>query len=252
MLSKDLAICIRAVDYSETSQIVSFFTRDTGKISVIAKGSKRPRSAFDGPIEIFSTGRIVFSHAPERKLATLTEFEPRPGRVSKYEMPGVRYELGLYALNCSYFAAELLNHLTDEYDPHPELFDDFAQFLQDTAEAPDRVTALALLIFFQLSLLKQVGVKPILNACANCKCRYGPGWSETYFSSSANGLVCRDCEDSFPDKIMLSAEAANILADLKLIAKADEKMLKEIERTLVYHFTELLHRPPRMAKHFTK
>ncbi|MHC4433863.1 MAG: DNA repair protein RecO, partial [Planctomycetota bacterium] len=48
MLTKDMAICIRAVDYSETSQIVTLFARDTGKIGAIAKGSKRPKSKFDG------------------------------------------------------------------------------------------------------------------------------------------------------------------------------------------------------------
>ena len=75
MLTKDLAICIRAIDYSETSQIVTFFTRASGKIGAIAKGSKRPKSAFDGPIEIFSHGRIVFTDSNKEKLATLTEFE---------------------------------------------------------------------------------------------------------------------------------------------------------------------------------
>ncbi len=56
MLTKDFAICIRAADFSETSQIVTLFTRATGKIKAIAKGSKRPKSKFDGPIEIFSYG----------------------------------------------------------------------------------------------------------------------------------------------------------------------------------------------------
>ena len=40
MLKKDKALCIRAIDYFETSQIVTFFTRDTGKISAIAKGEE--------------------------------------------------------------------------------------------------------------------------------------------------------------------------------------------------------------------
>jgi len=252
MLIKDLAICIRAVDYSETSQVASFFTRATGKISAIAKGSKRPKSAFDGPIEIFSKGQIVFSHAPERGLAVLTEFQQQPGPAAKYEMPPAKYELGLYALNCSYFAAELLNSLTDEYDPHPELFNNFSQFLQDTTEAPDRPTALALLILFQLSLLKQVGLKPILDACTNCKRRYDSHWREAHFTSTANGLLCIDCEAGFPDRIRLNAQAANAMADLKLIGKANEKTLNEIEKILIYHFTELLGHPPRMAKYFTE
>ena len=61
MMTKDLGICISAIDYSETSQIVTFFTRETGKISAIAKGSKRPKSAFGGPIEILAYGNIVFT-----------------------------------------------------------------------------------------------------------------------------------------------------------------------------------------------
>jgi hypothetical protein len=34
-----------------------------------------------------------------------------------------------------------------------------------------------------------------------------------------------------------------------MIAESEEKTLNEIEKVLIYHFTELLHRPPKMAKH---
>ena len=241
MLTKDLAICIRALDYSETSQIVTFFTRATGKIDAIAKGSKRPKSAFDGPLEIFSYGKIVFSDSTKEKLAVLTEFQQQPGFT---HLAG-----NFFALNCCLFGAELLNNLTNEHDPHPELFDNFLQFLQNTNEIRD---TLVLLILFQLALLKEVGLQPILNACVNCKRRYGSNWPESYFSSSANGLVCRDCENSFPDRIGMTQTAANALSNLKSIADADEKTLNEIEKILVYHFTEILHRPPKMAKYILK
>ncbi len=72
---------------------------------------------------------------------------------------------------------------------------------------------------------------------------------EVYFSSSANGLICRDCEASFPDKISLTQTAANCLSNLKLIAESQEKTLNEIETVLVHHFTELLGRKPKMAKY---
>ena len=287
MLTKDTAICIRTVDYSETSQIVTFFTRTTGKISAIAKGSKRPKSAFDGPIELFSYGKIVFSDSTKEKLVTLTEFEQQPCFT---DLAG-----NLFALNCASFAAELVNLLTNEYDPHPELFDSFLQFLQNTNEGraskfchseakPKNLThskarsfasaqddmksmqhrdTISLLILFQLSLLKEIGLQPILNACANCKTRYSTGHltaehrassieHRVYFSSSANGLICKDCEASFPDKVRLTNSAANCLANLKLIAEADEKTLNEIEKVLIYHFTETLGHPPKMAKHILK
>ena len=271
MLTKDSGLCIRALDYSETSQIVTFFTRATGKISAIAKGSKRPKSAFDGPIEVFSHGKIVFSDSTKEKLATLTEFEQQPGFTHLAD--------NLFALNCCLFGAELLNNLTNDYDPHPQLFDNFLQFLQNTHEqqatSPVRnsttATAntmqkgvisngagskkrgtLTLLILFQLALLKEVGLQPILNACVNCKNSFSVDWPESYFSSSANGLICRDCEASFPDKIRLTKPAASCLTHLKLIANASKETINEIEKVLIYHFTELLGRPLKMAKYILK
>ncbi len=255
MLIKDTAICIRAVDYSETSQIVTFFARAAGKISAIAKGSKRPKSAFDGPIEIFSYGKIVFSDSNKEKLATLTEFESACGGAGFTGLSN-----NLFTMNCCLFSAELLNNLTHDYDPHPQLFDDFLQFLQNAQENKNKHQMLALLILFQLALLKEVGLQPILSYCVNCKTRYDirkrgmmdegrKTRDEVYFSSSANGLICRDCEASFPDKLRLTQTAANCLSNLKLLAESQEKTLIEIETVLVHHFTELLGRKPKMAKY---
>jgi DNA repair protein RecO (recombination protein O) len=243
MLIKDTAICIRVADFSETSQIVTLFTRATGKISAIAKGSKRPKSAFDGPIEIFSYGEIIFSDSSREKLATLTEFQQKASFSCTAD--------NLFALNCCLFGAELVNALTHDYDPHPQLFDSFLQFLQDANEHRKN---LSLLILFQLVLLKEIGLMPILNACANCKTKYERRATsdEFYFSSSANGLICRDCEASFPDKIKLTKNAADCLTDSKLLPEANEKTLNEIEKVLVKHFTEILHHPPKMAKYILK
>jgi len=280
MLTKDTAICIRAIDFSETSQIVTFFARAAGKISAIAKGSKRPKSAFDGPLEMFSYGKIVFSDSNKEKLATLTEFESAYGGAGFTGLSN-----NLFTMNCCLFSTELLNNLTHDYDPHPQLFDDFLQFLENTQSlildsrfsTPDNqsltsiqqpcpgvpgssIEMLALLILFQLSLLKEVGLQPILSYCVNCKTKYEHRASSisaghlavehrVYFSSSANGLICRDCESSFPDKVRLTQTAANCLANLKLLAESQEKTLNEIETVLVHHFTELLGRKPKMAKY---
>jgi len=251
MLTKDQAICIRAVDYSETSQVVTFFTKATGKISAIAKGSKRPKSAFGGPIEILSHGRIVFSDPNREKLATLTEFEPAggtPGLAPHGTWGLLRSDL--FTLNCCLFAAELLNLLTDEHDPHPDLFDSFLQFLHDAQDAADKSETLALLILFQLALLKEVGFQPILSRCANCRTRYEVRETrdEVYFSSSANGLICRDCEPAFQDKFRISKNAGDCLANLKLLAESPQKTLLEIEKLLAHHFTELTGHRPKMAK----
>ncbi len=247
MLTKDLAICIRAIDYSETSQIVSFFTRATGKIDAIAKGSKRPKSPFDGPIEVLSHGKIVFVDSGGDKLATLTEFQQGPALINLRN--------NLFMMYACLFAAELMNNLTHDYDPHPELFDGFLEFLHNANEqdstSDQQRDILALLILFQLTLLREIGLQPILNHCANCKTQYAERNTqyETYFSSSANGLICRDCEPSFPDKIRLTKAASACLAAFKQIPGSEEKTLKEIEKVLVHHLTGLLGRTPKMARH---
>ena len=257
MLTKDTAICIRAIDYSETSQILTFFTRDTGKIGAIAKGSKRPKSSFGGPFEIFSYGKIVFAESDKEKLSTLTEFDPAPASVFAGNCGGAGFSklsANLFTLNCCLFGAELLNKLTHDYDPHPQLFDDFLQFLQNAGEDTNNSNMLTLLILFQLSLLKETGLQPVLSHCVNCKSRYASRDTryEVYFSSSVNGLICRDCEAAFPNKIRLSPNAANCLSNLKLLTNAQEYTLKEIEKLLTHHLTEILGQKPKMAKYIIR
>lgn len=247
MLTKDRAVCLRAVDYSETSQVVTFFARLAGKISAIAKGSKRAKSSFDGPIEVLSFGEIVYTGGNQEKLATLTEYQQHPMR------GGLRRNL--FALDSVLFAAELLNQLTHDHDPHLVLFDQFVQFIQDLDEdvaAGPRRDILLRLVLFQLALLREVGLRPNFKTCANCRRTFSPDEREAYFSSSANGLVCRDCEMSFPERLRLSPPAVLVLVNLRHIAHAPENVLDDIEAVLIHHFTETLGRRPRMAAHVLK
>jgi len=241
MLIKDTAICIRCVDYSETSQIVTFFARQSGKISAIAKGSKRAKSSFEGAIEIFSFGDIMFHAGQDDKLSTLTEFQQKSG------LSGLsRNYLGY---NSSLFACELVTNLVDEYDPHPQLFDDFVQFLKDVQTVASQNETISLLIYFQLSLLREIGLQPVLSECANCKNKYNQKWFDVYFSNSANGIICRDCDMSFPDKVKLSEEAAYCLANLKNIPKANERTLNQVERIIINLLASHMQKMPKMAKY---
>ncbi len=248
MLTSDQAICIRTVDYSETSQVVTFFTRRTGKVPVIAKGAKRLKSSFGGPIEIFSYGDIVFTDSGRDKLATLAEFEPIAG-ATNYSV----LSADIFAMNCCLLAAELTSALIKDYDPHPGLFDSLLRFLTNTSREENandgRRGILANLVLFQLNLLTEIGLCPVLDYCANCRNRFDLRWPEVYFSSHAKGLICKDCQGPFPDKIRLTIEAAKCLADPKLLPLTSEPALKNVEDILIRYITDVLGRPPRMAKY---
>ena len=62
MKHRTLAIPIRCVDYSNTSQIVSMFSREEGLLEGIAKGAHRPKNSFQGPFDLAVT--VFGQHAP--------------------------------------------------------------------------------------------------------------------------------------------------------------------------------------------
>ncbi|MBN2019208.1 MAG: DNA repair protein RecO [Sedimentisphaerales bacterium] len=253
MLTNDQAVCIRAVDYSETSQIVTFFARNTGKLSLIAKGAKRNKNPFGGPIDIFSYGNIVFSDAGRDKLAPLTEFEPLEGDANSSVLAQ-----DLYILHCCLFAVELIDLLTKEYDAHPGLFDCLITFLRDVSRKKVKVSdgcrgeVLALLILFQLRLLKEIGLSPVFDFCVNCNRAFNVHWNSAYFSVNAKGLICRDCQGAFPDKIQIKLQTVKGLADIKSLDSAEYNIKKEAEDLLINYIADILGRHPRMAKYILK
>ncbi|MBW8035404.1 MAG: DNA repair protein RecO [Planctomycetes bacterium] len=244
MLTKDTAICLRTVDYSETSQVLTLFTKTSGKIGAIAKGAKRKNNSFDGPVEILAYGPVIFKPAPNEGLATLAEFQQMPVFLLLTRK--------LFTLNAALFAVELTEAFTETNDPHPNLFDVLFNFLNDLQQTQDFKDATSLLIVFQLSLLSEIGARPVMKNCANCKTPLTSEWGKFYFSSNANGLICPDCQSNYQDRTSLSHQTAHCLYDLSKLTEATEATINELEKLMIRHFTHLMHRPPKTAKFFLK
>jgi len=98
-------------------------------------------------------------------------------------------------------------------------------------------------------LLTEIGLCPVLDYCVNCRNRFDVRWQETYFSNNAKGLICRDCQGPFQDKIRLTNETAKCLTDSKNITSAAHAALKNVEDLLIRYITDMLGRPPKMAKY---
>src|SRR5215213_4231110 len=99
-LVRDRCICVRCTEYSETSQILTLFSREHGIVRAIAKGAHRRTKAgaskFDGGVDLLDAGDAVFTHDPGRDLATLTEWSLREGRLGLRKTLRGMY-LGMYA-----------------------------------------------------------------------------------------------------------------------------------------------------------
>src|SRR6476660_2778947 len=115
-LARDRCLCLRKVEYSETSQILVLFAREHGIFRAIAKGAHRRTKAgaskFDGGVDLLEVGDAVFSHDPARDLTPLTEWHLREGH------PELRRSLRGFYLGL--YAAELIGRLVEEHDAHPD------------------------------------------------------------------------------------------------------------------------------------
>src|SRR5438132_14275147 len=111
---KAMALVIRTADWSDTSRIATLWTREFGKVRVLAKGARRLKSNFDSALDLLSVCSIVLLRKSSGNLDLLTEAQV----VRRF--PQLRADLP--ALYAAYYVAELLSEWTQDYDPHPALF----------------------------------------------------------------------------------------------------------------------------------
>src|SRR5947209_9313203 len=143
---KALALVLRTTDWSETSRIATLWTREFGKVRVLAKGGRRLKSNFESALDLLTLCSIVFLRKSSGGLDLLTE-----AQVAE-RFPRLRTDLP--ALYAAYYVAELLADWTEDYDPHPSLFDEARETLRtlgtrETAAGP-RLARFEMVLFREL------------------------------------------------------------------------------------------------------
>ena len=201
---KALALVVRGTDWSETSRISTLFTREFGKVRALAKGGRRLKSNFDVAFDLLSVCEIVFLRKASGGLDLLTEAQ----LVERF--PPLRKDLA--SLYAGYYVAELLSDGTQDYDPHPSLFDAALATLRSLGE-PGAKPAFAALRF-ELVWLHELGYSPRLDVCAACDTPIVPGAVKLAYSPSAGGVVCSTCAQVFADRRPLSSPALVALREL--------------------------------------
>jgi DNA repair protein RecO (recombination protein O) len=136
-------------DWSESSLILDLFTREQGRLAVAAKGVKRPYSQLRPVLLPF-----------QRLHVTLARARAHPDEAAPPEVQTLR--AADWAGGAAMLTNELLMKLLARHDPHPRLFDAYAQTLPALASRDD-ASVQAALRAFELVLLKEVGVLPDLS-----------------------------------------------------------------------------------------
>lgn len=178
------SLVLRYADFSESSRMLTLFTLEQGKISVSAKGCRRPKSALRPLSELYTLSELLLS-----------------GREGRWTLTGGSlidpfYDLRMdyERLNAASVLAQIANTVLPEEDPRPELFGLMARCLGLLAHeklSPSLVSA-----YFALRVLALEGFSPNLADCSLC----GAGADDApYFSLREGGLLCAECARTVPD-----------------------------------------------------
>ncbi|MGQ0635416.1 MAG: DNA repair protein RecO [Planctomycetaceae bacterium] len=241
---KTPALVIRQADFSESSRVVTLFTRNFGKVAALAKGAKRLKGPFDSALDLLSLCEVVILRKSSASLDILTEaklsqrFKPRQG--------------DLVSLYGGYYVAELLDALSEPYDSHPGLFDEACAALD--ALAGER-HLFPTILRFELVILREIGQLPTFDACVACGTPLGSGRQFTY-KVTQGGLICQQCLIEDSPRSWITPAAARLLRDWSAepMAAAEPPdattaTWQEAQRHLHTTFTHILGRRPKMARY---
>jgi DNA repair protein RecO (recombination protein O) len=177
------AIVLDCHDHGESDQIVTFYCRDIGRMTGIAKGAKRSQKRFVNKLELFSLLFIRYTEPRRGNLVFIVEAELGESFIH------LRQSLPLYM--AATVMRELILVATRDLDGDDGLFSLLQWGLQslDTGRP-----AMAVLALFQIKFFEQIGYQPNLSSCLRCNQPFGAA-QEYGFDSRAGGIVCGVCQE---------------------------------------------------------
>lgn len=232
---KTLALVIRTFPFGETSSVVALFCREFGKLRALAKGAWRPKSSFDGGLDLLSMSQVLVLRKSSGGLDLLTEASLES-----------RFRVGtsLAAVLGGLHVAELLDVLTADADPQPELFDVAHATLRRLSDWRGDESSLAgILLSTELAILRVVGHAPETSLCVECRGPL-PSSGRTAFGMLEGGTLCPECRRGRRAVASLSAAA---LAALGGHGEPPPEAATEARAVITSYLAHLLGRPTRVA-----
>ncbi|MGA9671413.1 MAG: DNA repair protein RecO [Terracidiphilus sp.] len=170
------AVVLRTWPVQEADLIVSFFTRDYGRVKGIAKSALKSRKRFGGALEPMTVARAWFAERPRQELVRLDQLE-----ITRSPLSAPVDHARMAVLS---FFAELLDEALPEHDPQETIFRLLLAVLeQTTVEQPWMP-----LTYFSLWMTRLMGLLPDVAHCTACGEALVAG--EISFNSLGDGLFC--------------------------------------------------------------
>ncbi len=200
---KNPAIVLRVKPYGESDKIVTFLTRDLGKVVGIAKGAKRSRRRFVNVLELFTHVELRFRSKTSNALVFVNACE----LIQTFRKPSLDIEM--------FAAANYITELTDVMVAGKEAGPEFYQLLLNSLQSLEDLSRVPSLFIsaFEFRFLKQVGYGLNMDTCQICSVpvpSHEDNSATPAYSPSRGGVVCAKCAAKEADRSVLSPETLNL------------------------------------------
>jgi DNA repair protein RecO (recombination protein O) len=210
------SIVLRKTDFGDYDLIITLFTLNSGKTSVIAKSAKKSTKRFAGILDIFSVLDIVYSISRRKGLPVLQE------ATLKHPFPEIRSSIQKTAY-ASYWA-ELVNEWMESGQTQTSVYRLLFHVLNELDIG--RISEAALSILFQMRFVKIAGLSPNLNSCGICRVEMEKiKKNRIMFNLAKGGILCERCAVESGQNIELSK---GTVKQLLWVAKGDLKQATRI------------------------
>ncbi len=207
-LLKTRALILSSRPLGERDRLLGLFTWEKGRLSAVAPGARKIRSKLAAGVDYFTSASLLLYRG--RTLYTVTQLEVE----STFRTISVNVKDYAYGI---YFC-ELLERLTEESEPHPEIFN----LLLDCWRSLDSggLDREVLARYYELRLLSLLGYRPHFKDCLYCGASKGP----FFWSINSGGVFCERCRPS-DTAVFLISGGSRAVADRLLNIFSSAKIL---------------------------
>ena len=175
------AIILDCRDHGESDKIITFFTRDRGRLSGIAKGANRSKKRFVNKLELFSLVSITYSESRRSSLVFISEAELHSSFIN------LRSNINLY--NSASIIREMILMATLEGEGDGQIYHLLVWALNSLDKERPHLSIVAI---FLLRLYDLIGYRPDLTCCRSCNTTTVSS-KELSFHHMTGGLICSNC-----------------------------------------------------------
>ena len=229
---KTEAVVLSKMNYGDSSSIVSMFTEDYGKVSLIVKGARSPKSKYGKIVDPLNYLSIVFYKKESREIQLLSQAD----LIEHYQ----RIKSDIYRIEYALAVIELVKYILTDSEVNKKIFKGTIKILSrlNTGdEAPD--ISFGRFFFF---ILKEIGYEIQLDACSICG---KTNFNGKLFYNFDKGLICGECRKTVVDIYDINLELLEYINCLKSNESADtfsnlirRKAISFMESYLKYHLSD--------------